>query len=69
MFDHNERNNQAKQPFLEKRHYSENVESQFESVRKEYYARLQKNIRHRFRKEDSEVFKYFGMLLDPSMVA
>jgi len=49
--------------------YSEKVESQFESVRKEYSARLPKNIRHRFRKEDSEVFKYFGILLDPSMVA
>lgn len=49
-------------------HYSENVERDFDSLRVRYIAQVKKNVKHRFRKEDSQIFNDFSLLLEPSAV-
>ncbi|XP_061173439.1 uncharacterized protein LOC133182609 [Saccostrea echinata] len=49
-------------------HYSEKVESDFNSLRERYIAQVKKNIKHRFRKEDSQIFNDFSLLLEPSVL-
>lgn len=48
--------------------YNVNMDSEFESVRKDYINRLKKNFANRFRKEDSAVFEDFSKLFEPSLV-
>ena len=48
--------------------YSENINHGFSSLRTRYVEKLQKNIRHRFRKEDSAIFKDLSLLLEPLVV-
>ena len=48
--------------------YEEKTDSDFAALRLEYLGKLQKNIQHRFRKEDSEVFRDLSLLLEPAVV-
>lgn len=49
--------------------YSEKIESELSDLKKVYISSLKKNIRHRFRKEDSEIFNDFSLLLEPAVVS
>ena len=48
--------------------YSMKTESDLSAFKTEYISNLKKNIRHRFKKEDSEIFKDFSLLLEPAVV-
>lgn len=48
--------------------YSAKIESELSDLKKVYISSLMKNIKHRFRKEDSEIFKDFSLLLEPAVV-
>ena len=50
------------------RKFSINIENELSNLKSNYLSSLQKNIRHRFRKEDSEIFKDFSLLLEPGVV-
>lgn len=48
--------------------YSENIEIELKNLKTTYISSLKKNIRHRFKNEDSEIFKDFSLLLEPVVV-
>ena len=48
--------------------YSDRNESELLGLKTEYIFNLKKNIGHRFRSEDSETFRDFSLLLEPSVV-
>lgn len=50
------------------RKYSDKVLSEFTTVKSNYISALKKNMKHRFQKDDSEVFKDISTILDPSVV-
>lgn len=52
----------------EKLKFHENMDKEFEDVRSDYIKRLKKNIKERFRKEDSAIFDDFGRVFEPSQV-
>ena len=49
-------------------HYSENTEMHVNNERKEYISHLKKNLKHRFRKEESEMINDLGLILEPSVM-
>lgn len=48
--------------------YKDGVESDLQKLRQNYVECLQKNMKQRFRKNDSEIFKDLSLLLDPMIV-
>ena len=48
--------------------YDEQIENEMMTLRKQYVTRLQKNIKSRLRKEDSDVFTQISFLLEPTTV-
>lgn len=49
-------------------HYSEKTESEFSSLTMKYVECLQKNIKHRFRKTDSDLFRDMSIVLEPGIL-
>ena len=47
------------------KYYHGGVEEEFTSLRKEYISSLQKNIKHRFRKSDGDIFSELSVILEP----
>ena len=47
--------------------YSAKIATELSDLKKVYISSLMKNIKHRFRKEDSEIFKDFSLLLEPAV--
>lgn len=52
----------------ELKYYSEEIESQFSSVKVKYLDNLARNIRKRLRKNDSDTLIYLSQVLEPSTV-
>lgn len=49
-------------------YHPENIDKQIDNVRKEYLTHLKKNLKHRFRKEESEMINDLSIILEPSVV-
>ncbi|XP_045212023.2 zinc finger protein 862-like [Mercenaria mercenaria] len=48
--------------------YKDSTENELQRLRESYVSCLQKNIKQRFRKEDSTILNYFSLVLEPSIV-
>ena len=49
-------------------YYAKEVDSQFDTVRENYLSSLQKNIKHRFRKQAGDIFRDLSALLEPDVM-
>ena len=49
-------------------HYGENIQVQLNNVKNENLTNPKKNLKHRFRKEESEMINDLGHILEPSIV-
>lgn len=65
-------NGSNKEAYLNKEkllRYTEQSDAEFVSLKTEYLAKIQKNIKQRFRKEDSRLFTDLSLVLEPSVVS